>query len=364
MQMIDVQRFKHGFATHAVPTSAIVGITAPSRPPRAGDLVAAEVVSVGKHTTIEHRSGVTFSLFPGDHIIGAFGNRYATDQFEGYVPTQTPEMFDLLSIGGVCGHVVSRHAAMSEPTRLRFLGAVSDLHGRPLNLSQFRLPSRDVGSTCEVILVVGASMNSGKTTTVGTLIRALVGSGFRVGAAKVTGTAAGKDGRYFASCGAERVLDFTDVGHPSTYMLSLHELLDIYCTLLAHLQDDNPDYIVIEVADGIFQRETRMLLESVRFRSRISHVFFSANDSLSAECGVRCLHALRMPVRATCGMVTQSPLATREAEEATGLPCLSIERILSGEALALLGLVGAPAVLPQHDANNGHQLKTLQPVMS
>lgn len=370
----DTWRFKYTFTTHAVPLSAMVGLTTLTRPPRAGDLVAAQVLSLGKHTTIEDRTGVTYHLFPGDRIIGAFGNRYATDQYEGYVPTQVPDEFDLLSIGGVCGHVASRHDAMTVPTRLRFLGVVSDARAQPLNLSQFRLPHRDCGSTCEVILVVGASMNSGKTTTVGTLVRALSGFGYTVCAAKVTGTAAGKDGRYFSSCGAARVLDFTDVGHASTYLLSLHELLDIYTTLLASLQHVHPDYIVIEVADGIFQRETRMLLESIRFRSRINHVFFAANDSLSAECGVRHLRDMGLPVRATSGMVTQSPLASREAEEATGLPCMSIPRLLSDETLELLGLASsahpaaaAAAARALHPANEQHApalVEALQPVMA
>jgi hypothetical protein len=278
MQKLDIRHFKYGFATHAVPFNAMAGLAPSTKSPRAGDLVAAEVLSIGKHNLIEDRTGISHHIFPGDRIISTFGNRYATDQYEGYVPERTPDEFDLLSVGGVCGHVVSQHTTMPSPTRLRFLGFVTDLQEQPLNSAQFGLPRRTPNGTCEVILVVGSSMNSGKTTTVGTLVRALSRAGLRVCAAKITGTAAGKDGRYFASCGAARVLDFTDVGYPSTYLLDLHELLDIFATLLAHLQDETPDYIVIEVADGIFQRETRMLLESVRFRAHINHVFFAANS--------------------------------------------------------------------------------------
>lgn len=338
MTQFDSRLVKFGFTTHAIPERAMARIAPFTHKPRAGDIVAAEVVSIGKHTTLENRQGIVQHIFPGDRFVGAFGNRYATDQYEGYVPEELQEEFDLLSVGGVCGLVASQHASMQPPTRLRLLGAMCDQQGKALNLSQHRLPSRHSSSTCELILVVGASMNSGKTTTVGTLVRALSNAGLRVCAAKTTGTAAGKDGRYFASCGAQRVLDFTDVGHPSTYMLSVHELLETFGTLVAHLQDLQPDYIVVEVADGIFQRETRMLLDSVRFRSRVNHVFFAANDSLSAECGARALRDLSLPLRAIGGMVTQSPLATREAEEATGLPCLSIPRMLSDELPPLLGL--------------------------
>ena len=82
--------------------------------------------------------------------------------------------------------------------------------------------------SAEVILVVGSAMNSGKTTTAGTLARALSRANFSVAAGKITGTAAGKDARFFEACGARPVLDFTSAGYPSTYMLGLEELLGIY----------------------------------------------------------------------------------------------------------------------------------------
>jgi hypothetical protein len=112
--------------------------------------------------------------------------------------------------------------------------------------------------------------------------------------------------------------------------------MNVYHNLISQLRATNPDYIVVEIADGIFQRETRMLLENPFFRETVDHVFFAATDSLAAECGARYIQGYGLPLRALAGVVTMSPLATREAEEATGMPCLGIERILAGEALALL----------------------------
>lgn len=332
---------KLGFATRAVPATAMLGLATFVRAPRVGDLVLAEVVSVGKNKMLEIQSGVSMYLFPGDLIVGAFGNRYATDQFEGYVPARPVEECDLLSVGGVIGEVVSKHAAMGAPTRLRVRGLVSDGEGREINQRGYGLAAPDgvIGGTVgksEVIMVVGSSMNSGKTTTVGTLARALGRAGFRVAAAKVTGTAAGKDGRFIESCGARPVIDFTSAGYPSTYMLGREELLGLYRSLLSRLHAHAPDYILVEVADGIFQRETLMLLESEEVRSSVDHVFFAASDSLSAESGVRLVRNRGLPLRATAGAITQSLLATREAEEVTGIPCLSTERIMDGTLAELL----------------------------
>lgn len=337
MELFEDPTIKYGFASRAVPLTRMVEVVPMSRAPRIGDMVLAEILSIGKNKTLEVRSGVTMYLFEGDRIVGTFGHRYATDQYEGYVPEQPVEECDLLSVGGVCGKVVSRHAAMGEPTRLRVLGLVGDHASRPINQRDFGMtPSANDGGG-EVILVIGSSMNSGKTTTVGTLTRALSRAGFRVAAAKVTGTAAGKDGRFFESCGARPALDFTTVGYPSTYMISLEELLAIHRSLLTHLRAVGPDYVILEIADGIFQRETRMLLESAEFRRSVDHAFFAAGDSLSAESGVRSVREYGLPLRATAGSVTQSLLATREAEEATGLPCLSVERIMDGTLMEILG---------------------------
>ncbi|MGF1471226.1 MAG: DUF1611 domain-containing protein [Rubrobacteraceae bacterium] len=343
MEPLNNPTIKCGFSSRAVPPEDMRGLLPMGGTPEVGDLVVAEVLSIGKNKTIEECTGRTMYLFPGDLIVGAFGNRYATDQFEGYVPHGPVEACDMLSVGGVCGEVTSRHDSTAGPTRLRVLGLVAGEDGRAINSRAYGLPPRGVAGGAEVILVVGSSMNSGKTTTAGTLARGLSRAGFEVAAAKVTGTAAGKDARFFESCGARPVLDFTSAGYPSTYMLGLGELLTIHHGLAGYLQETGPDYIVLEVADGIFQRETRMLLDSARFRADVDHVFFAAGDSLAAECGVRCLLERGLPLRATSGALTQSELAIRETEEATGIPCLGIGRMMGDELLDVLQEAGNPA---------------------
>ena len=347
MQVLENQTIKYGLATRAVPLEEMAKVTPVSGvTPRLGDLMLAEVVSIGKNKTLENRDGRTMYLFPGDKVVGTFGNRYATDQFEGYVPQEPVEVCDMLSVGCLMGEVASRHASVAAPTRLRILGQVSERRGRPINQLGYSLlsdakPRDTLGSAgtsdgTEVIVVLGSAMDSGKTTTAGTITRSLSRAGYRVAAAKVTGTAAGKDGRFYESCGAWPVLDFTSVGYPATYMTDEEDLLWIYRTLLDSLHSEEPDYIVVEVADGIFQRETRMLLESKKFRASVDHLFFAASDSLSAESGVRCVQNHHLPLRATAGAVTGSVLASREAEEATGIPCLSTDRIMDGTLKELL----------------------------
>lgn len=131
VQALNDPRVKFSFATRAVPREAATGLVPLTRPPRVGELAVAEVIEVGRNTSLETRSGVSSYLFPGDTIVGVFGNRYATDQYEGYVPTEPAVECDLMSAGGLCGEVVSRHAKMAAPTRLRLLGLACGHNGAP-----------------------------------------------------------------------------------------------------------------------------------------------------------------------------------------------------------------------------------------
>ena len=94
---------------------------------------------------------------------------------------------------------------------------------------------------------------------------------------------------------------------------------------------------MIEIADGLFQRETKMILDDPGFQKLIDHVFFSAGDSMGAESGVRLLRQSGFTPKAVTGLVSRSLLSRMEAELATGLPCLSLEDILSGRVLDTLG---------------------------
>lgn len=198
MKSLNHTETKFAFLTHPVGLTTMAGVKPLARAPRIGDLVLTELIRLGHHTRIEDRVGRSCDIFPGDQIVAAFGNRYATDQFEGYVPQEPVSECHLMSIGGVCGQVVSQQISMDPPTTLRVHGAVCGPDEQPLNLRAFGLPSRRWISIeerrSELVLIVGSSMNSGKTTTMGTLARALRQEGFRVAAAKSPGPPRAKMG--------------------------------------------------------------------------------------------------------------------------------------------------------------------------
>jgi hypothetical protein len=95
--------------------------------------------------------------------------------------------------------------------------------------------------------------------------------------------------------------------------------------LIEQLSAAFTDVIVIEIADGILQRETKSLLQSRRFQQRIGSVLFASGDALGAAGGVAWLQSNGLEVAGISGLVSVSPLASREAEEASGVKVLGLD---------------------------------------
>lgn len=335
-------RAKLAYTTGPVPLETFAELELVERPvaraPRAGDLVLARVEAIGHHKRLELRSGRRAQLFRGDEIVVCFGNRYAPDQFEAEIPSSL-EPCDLVAAGGVAGQMLNRHARVGEPTRIAPIGLLAHRNGRVANLSQWRLP-RPVSppSRPPTFAVLGTSMNAGKTTMAANLVNGFVNGGHRVGAAKVTGTGAGGDLWHLADAGAEPVIDFTAAGMVSTYLAPPEAVADCFELLTNHVAGADVDAIVLEVADGIFQRETATLLRSPVFRRSVDGVLFAGSDALGVSAGLETLKELGLPVLAASGVVTSSPLAKREAEARTGLPVLDTEGLRDIALLASAGI--------------------------
>ena len=304
--------------------------------PEPGDVVLARVSAIGQHKRLELSNGRRAHLFPGDEILVAYGHRYAPDQFLAEVPCELGPC-DLAAAGGVASRVVASHAAIGEPTRLEPIGLLCGADGRRVNLRDWALPRLALPvPAVPTVAIVGTSMNAGKTTTAAGVVRGLRAAGLRPGAAKVTGTGAGGDVWLLRDAGADPVLDFTAAGLASTYLAPLPVVEETFDLLRGHLAAAGADVIVVEVADGVFQRETAELVAGARFRDAIDGVIFAAGDALGAIAGVSWLRERGVPVLAVSGVLSASPLAMREAERALDVPVLDLEALGAAEIAAAL----------------------------
>jgi hypothetical protein len=295
--------------------------------PAVGDLVFGEVSTLGHHRLLESKSGRQHTLNVGTRAIFVFGNRYAPDQFEGMVPEFSQEFVELFSKGGVIGDVKTQSQLIGVPTKIKVLGYVCDSAGNITNTTNHVLVTtksfKSNKNRAKLILCVGTTMNSGKTHAAAACCYAISSMGKSSRAAKITGTASLKDILLMNDCGADHVVDFTYFGYPSTYMMEKAKLLEMFRTFDGKYGNNPKNYIVVEFADGIFQRETTMLLKIPEIQERIHKLIFCAPDSIAVFGGIQALKdKFSLTPDAISGLCSSSPLAIREIKEFTDIPIL------------------------------------------
>jgi hypothetical protein len=319
--------------------------------PRSGDLVLARVARLGNHRSLERPTGRRSRLHVGDEIIVAYADRYATDQYESYVPTSLGRT-QLVASGGIASAVASRSVAVRAATDIVPLGLIGDDRGRPLNVADYALPvinPRTVNRP-PCIAVFGTAMNAGKTTTIHQMVHGLALAGARPGATKVTGTGSGHDYWVMLDAGAHQMLDFTDVGLASTFCQRIDRIEQAAEQLVAHLSLAGCGVNFLEIADGVYQPENQYLIRSGRLNALIDAVIFAASDAMGAVLGVATLLKQGFPVAAVSGTLTRSPLAVRETRDALGLPVLGLAELEDPRIIApLLGLDTASLTMPDDE---------------
>ena len=182
-----------------------------------GDFVVGRVV--GERNRLyecETKTGRMADLVRGDLLVGALGKRAATLEGVGDWRATTDDLqLDALTSAGLLGRATSISPMLPELMRLEYLGHVTR-QGAKLNMADFVTPSPARPLEIPVILVIGTSMSSGKTTSAQIIIRALKYLGLDVVAAKLSGAARYRDILKFRDAGARCVVDFVDAGLPST----------------------------------------------------------------------------------------------------------------------------------------------------
>lgn len=324
---LELECAKRAYTTRSIDIGRAGTLLCGDHRPENGDLVLAEVVNIGQHPRIELATGRRARLYIGDRVLVCYSARYAPDQFEARVPLNL-EKCHLVAAGGIAAEMLTRHQNMKPATYLHPLGLVADQDGQRINLRDSRLACGVITQNRPMtVAVAGTAMNAGKTTTAAHLIKGLDRAGLKVAAAKITGTGSGGDYWFMLDSGANPVLDFTQAGYASTYGLAKNDLENILETLVAELARHQPDVIVLEIADGIFQEETAAILGSALFRRLVDRLIFAACDATGALTGKLWLEHHQLPVIAISGMLTASPLAIRETEHATGMLVFDKEQL-------------------------------------
>jgi len=211
-----------------------------------GDYVVAEMLAGDEDSfPVEPPGGGIEEIGPGDRLIGALGTRAAILTLVGdWRGVGEDLVLETLTQAGVLGRCSSTAVPPPPIARMRYVGhATRD--GEPVTMRGCVEPPPPVELRAPVVLIIGTSMDAGKTVAAVAIIRELKAMGLRVAGAKLTGVGRVRDILAMCDAGADSVLDFVEAGLPSTVVpaADYEEALTI---MLAKLAAGDPDAVVVE----------------------------------------------------------------------------------------------------------------------
>jgi hypothetical protein len=332
IQVIEADKI--GSSTSPLGLSRTVAVTSACATPRAGDVVAVRALTdSATYNMLELPTGRLAKINPGDLLLGVLGRRRALKGFVGDVPetVNTGDQLHLLNMGGVIGYCTGHHSSLSDAIRLEVIGLVCDEAGRVRNIGDHALvPRETLGETAPLVIIAGACMNSGKTYAATELIKQATRVGMRVAAAKLSGVACLRDTLNMADHGAIATASFLDCGLPST--VGIGDLAPVAKAVIERLNESAPDFIVIEMGDGILGGySVESVFDDQELRDATAAIIFCASDYVGAWGGIELFRRRGIEIDAVAGSVTDAQMGQDYIEKEFGVPAGNARR--AGEQL-------------------------------
>ncbi len=276
---------------------------------------------------IERPSGRACQVFDGDLVVGAFGIRAATLEGVGdWRDIGDDGALHALTGAGLFGKATSVSPLLPPLMSLQYQGHL--MRGEKLTMRGFCPPVAPVPLDIPVILLIGTSMSSGKTTSGRVIVHELAQMGLKVAAAKLTGAARFRDMLSWKDAGAAHVFDFVDVGLPST-VCPPQEFATLLTQLLSKIAATGPDVLVAEAgASPLEPYNGSVAMEMIDDKVRM--MVLCASDPY-AVLGVQ--HAFGRKPDLVCGPAANTEAAIELVGKLCGVPALNLLRRRARPAL-------------------------------
>ncbi len=300
---------------------------------RSGDYVVGEVVAeVSRAYPLEGPDGRLSEVMPGDLVVGVLGSRCATLELVGdWRAIEADLRMHALTEAGVFGRCTSRAVTERSPMPLQYQGHV--LRGTvAARMADYVAPPQATRFEAPVIQIIGTSMECGKTTAAKAVIRRLKQHPLRVAGAKLTGVGCYRDVLAMRDAGADFVLDFVDVGLPST-LLPPDQFAAYVDRMLLATADQRVDVVVAELGASPMEPYNGGVAMD-RLRDHVRLTILAATD-LYAALGA--IDHLGVQPDLIVGRVASTSAGIAIVERETG--------ILAVNPLDLASLTGLDAVL-------------------
>lgn len=212
-----------------------------------GDYVICKIINPGSESLrLELPNGRMRGIIGGEFLIGALGERFATLEATGSWRNVEDDLkMNVLTGAGLLGKLTSKSIFIPKMTKVKYTGHAFR-NNTKLNMDSFVKPVKNTPFQTPVILFVGTSMSAGKTTSARIVTNIFKQAGYHVVGAKLTGAGRFKDILAFKDVGADTILDFVDVGLPSSicpkeiYQVKLEQML-------SRIALENADIAIIEI---------------------------------------------------------------------------------------------------------------------
>jgi ribosome-associated translation inhibitor RaiA len=242
-----------------------------------GDYVVCEIIDPGSsELKLELANGRMRGIMGGELLVGALGERFATLEATGTWRKVGEDLkMTVLTGAGLLGKLTSKSAYMPNLIEVVYTGHTFR-YGEKLTMNSFVRPEAYVPFTTPVILFVGTSMSAGKTTSARIVTNLFKLAGHKVVGAKLTGAGRFKDILAIKDVGADEVLDFVDVGLPSS-ICPREEYQEKLAQLLSKIEKVKADVAILEIgASPLEPYNGDIAINAIR--DQIKCIILSASD--------------------------------------------------------------------------------------
>ncbi len=302
------------------------------------------------YNEVECRDGAFRTIQAGQVLVGVLGERHALKGYGGHVPATVAvgDTLHVLNLGGIIGRCTSAVPALGEALRGKVLGAVMTQHGRQVvhaRIQDSALPPADsLTASAPLVVVSGTAMDTGKTAAASALVEGLAAAGHSVSAAKLTGASLMRDVQTMKAGGAAAVATFTDAG---VVCSTQGDIVPVAKGIIQHLNESDPDVIVLELGDGIVgdYGVDDLLADQEIQKYAAAHVVTATDLAGAWAAHTLFQDRFQAEITAMAGPVTDNAVGSRYIETKFGVPAANA--IQQPEKLVDTVLKTLPTLPPQ-----------------
>jgi hypothetical protein len=280
--------------------------------PVEGSMIVVQALeNEGKKDDFDFANGRLGKVVKGDIFPGILGSRKAVVEFAGYIPTgvNVGDELYLVCESGLIGQISGIYESWGKPMKVKIIGGIVDEDENQLNLKNYSLPKIKNNNNVPIVAFIGTRMDCGKTTMACKITLGLKNAGKKIVSIKPTGVAFSQDLYKLKEYGASHVMDFVDMGLPSTCNGNYKDVILATENLINQAKSYNPDLILMEFGDSLLGAyHVKDILNYQPIKQQIKFLVLAANDLLGVKGAIEILDENKFKIDLVTGPIANSKI--------------------------------------------------------